>query len=108
MVTEVSFPGYGPEPSVALAAADRDGNLLLIDAPWNPSTSVSNAHESALAAYRRQTGRAVTRAWAYSGLDGYWPIDLAEDQWASERGPHPDRVPFLLAARRALAAARRR
>jgi Protein of unknown function (DUF4231) len=47
-VTEFSFPGYGPEPSLGIAVIVDEHRLLLGDSPSNPSTSVLSAPESAV------------------------------------------------------------
>lgn len=55
-ISFLTFPGFGGQPSVGLAALDQQDRVILTDAEDNPGTSMTNAIENAVGPASRQLG----------------------------------------------------
>lgn len=85
------FPGYGPEPSEAVAIEVDDERLLLTDADDNPGTSVTSAFHIAAELARRAVGAPPSTTvlqWKRNELDatgGVWHVTEGGDGHPSWR-----------------------
>lgn len=99
------FRGFGPEPSLGLAAVTQGGKLVLADSQFNEGTSLTNAIESAIETARTLYGLpAATPIYQWTPNDpvvgpSLWQVELGAGGPTWTRAAYADEEDLAAAVR---------